>query len=559
MRKVLLALAPWMAALAAAQAEGPFPAEVAFTVFGRSASPAWQIGTECYVPVDAVREWGWTARIDARSATLQADGRTLTVPFRNQAGRNVIPLGEVVKELGGGSGWKVGTRTFEVWGVIRKIEVAGQTLTVESTLAGKPRISYLSNPDRLVLDFDGMKLDPKVEVEGSGYRAAQFQPQTVRVVLETDKRPMLAARQIPISNRFSLNLDSIPERPASGEELGTQPPAQNTTNPATDPASLGGSNPTPPPAAPPVEPVPIAMSSTVGAPTLLRNTPNRIVVQFTPSGKLMSSPQVRRTALDEVELTLPGASYRGEFDPKLDTELIRETSVQQGPASTIVRFRLARPLGMELSTSGNNVLLVLIRPNVGDGKLSTKTIVVDPGHGGHDSGARAPDGSATEKNLALAVSRFLAEYLSAEGASVIMTRKTDDFIPLKERAMIANRNSADLFVSVHFNSNQRPNSTSGNMTFYHKKDPIGQLLAECIQNEIAKVSGLRSMGAWSDQRIYDSGFSVLRNSQMPAVLLELGFINHRVDRSKAVTQEFQTNVARAVVKGIKVFLGEIEE
>jgi len=198
----------------------------------------------------------------------------------------------------------------------------------------------------------------------------------------------------------------------------------------------------------------------------------------------------------------------------------------------------------------------LIKPNVGNGHLAGKIVVVDAGHGGHDSGAKSPAKDAFEKNLTLKIAKQLSNRLTAEGATVIMTRTTDTFIELKERAMIANRNGAHFFISCHINSNVVSNSTSGGMTFYHKKDPIGQLLADCIQREIAKVSGLKSMGTWSDQRIYQSGFAVLRHSTMPAVLIEFGFINHNFDRKRMVTADFQSDVAGAIVKGLKVYLGE---
>jgi len=193
---------------------------------------------------------------------------------------------------------------------------------------------------------------------------------------------------------------------------------------------------------------------------------------------------------------------------------------------------------------------------VGNGKLAGKIVVVDPGHGGHDSGAKSPDGGYQEKNLTLKIGKYLSDKLASEGATVIMTRKTDVFIELTERAAIANRNNADFFISVHINSSSQNSTTSGTITFYHNQDPIKQLLADCIQREIAKVSKLRSIGTWSDTRIYQSGFSVLRNSKMPGVLVECGFINRSVDLKRMVTDDFQRAAAAAIVKGIKVYLGD---
>jgi N-acetylmuramoyl-L-alanine amidase len=94
------------------------------------------------------------------------------------------------------------------------------------------------------------------------------------------------------------------------------------------------------------------------------------------------------------------------------------------------------------------------------------------------------------------------------------------------------------------------------MIFHHKQEPLGKLLAECISREVAKVSELPNMGVISDGRIYNSGFAVLRNSTMPGVLCELGFINHNKDRRRMVTADFQKKVAEAIVRGIQIYLGE---
>jgi N-acetylmuramoyl-L-alanine amidase len=140
-----------------------------------------------------------------------------------------------------------------------------------------------------------------------------------------------------------------------------------------------------------------------------------------------------------------------------------------------------------------------------------------------------------------------------------MTRNTDVFLPLAERPAIANRNNAHLFVSVHINSSAVANKNSGTITFYHRQDPIGQLLAEAIHRELVKVSALPNIGVWSDSRIYRTGFAVLRGAKMPGVLLELGFINNEKDRERMKTPQFQKASAEAVVRGIRKFLGDDEK
>jgi N-acetylmuramoyl-L-alanine amidase len=135
-----------------------------------------------------------------------------------------------------------------------------------------------------------------------------------------------------------------------------------------------------------------------------------------------------------------------------------------------------------------------------------------------------------------------------------MTREGDTFVGLSERPKVARDNNADIFISVHYNSTGKDNSVSGTMTFYHQTDPDDQILAACIHPELVAVSGLPDKGIITDRRIYNSGFAVLRTAPMPAVLLELAFINHSADRAQIVKPEWQQAMAEAAVRGIKRFV-----
>jgi N-acetylmuramoyl-L-alanine amidase len=190
---------------------------------------------------------------------------------------------------------------------------------------------------------------------------------------------------------------------------------------------------------------------------------------------------------------------------------------------------------------------------VGNGQLAGKIICIDPGHGGHDTGAHS--NGVYEKNLTLTIAKKTAAAFAEAGATVIMTRKTDVFIPLLDRNRIADDSQADFFIAIHINSNTLANSLSGGITFHHKDNDTSTILAECIQNQVAKVSKIPNLGAWSDGKIYQSGFSVLRNAGQPAVLLELGFINSTHDRARLQQADFQDDVAEAIVRGVQDFLG----
>jgi N-acetylmuramoyl-L-alanine amidase len=177
---------------------------------------------------------------------------------------------------------------------------------------------------------------------------------------------------------------------------------------------------------------------------------------------------------------------------------------------------------------------------------------VDAGHGGSSSGATF--GGVQEKNITLAISLKLRACLEACGAKVVMTRDRDVTVPLYDRPNLANAINADLFVSVHNDDTERTNSASGTSTYYHKGDASSHALAVCVQQAVMAVSGLPSRGALSDGILYSSGLAVLRCSSMPAVLVEVAYINNQRDRRKLVDDDFQQHVAQAICDGLRHYV-----
>ena len=193
--------------------------------------------------------------------------------------------------------------------------------------------------------------------------------------------------------------------------------------------------------------------------------------------------------------------------------------------------------------------------------LRGKKIFIDPGHGGEDPGAISPNGVVEEKEANLAVSKFLQGFLERAGARVYMSRVGDETVGLEERAERANEIRADLFVSIHHNaaSNRTANYTS---TFYHAKEgafeyePSNRDVARYIQRDLAYAmrnsGGLGSFdGTYSDYWIYDgAGFSVLRNIDVPGVLVEASFISSDFEEPRLALEEFNRVEAWGIFLGI---------
>src|SRR5215831_16372836 len=209
----------------------------------------------------------------------------------------------------------------------------------------------------------------------------------------------------------------------------------------------------------------------------------------------------------------------------------------------------------------------LVRPHrVADvGKV--QTVVLDPGHGGHDKGQVSRYGA--EKDFALDVARKLRPILQAKGFRVIMTREGDYFVPLEVRAKIANSARNSIFVSIHFNAtNDDPNATgfeifsftprgapstsdgnvtsrSFNMQPGSSVDAQSMALSACIYHSV--LGQLREY----DRGIKRARFAVLRLTTVPAVLLECGFLTERGESKLISNRDWRAKLAGAIGIGIE--------
>ena len=210
------------------------------------------------------------------------------------------------------------------------------------------------------------------------------------------------------------------------------------------------------------------------------------------------------------------------------------------------------------------------------------TIVVDPGHGGHDSGARG--NGYNEKDIALQVATRLANNLRQD-YNVIMTRDSDFFVPLDTRAKIGNDANADFFISIHLNSGSSSSANGTEVFYFSKKDQgsyaaqvakfenkvdgsygdvpfsdfilndifykknqkTSQAIAESVLNNLINTTGLRRRG------VFGANFAVLRGSNSPSILVELGFMNNYSDLSQYLTPDGQERAANAIGSAIRSY------
>ncbi|MBB6734801.1 N-acetylmuramoyl-L-alanine amidase [Cohnella zeiphila] len=183
------------------------------------------------------------------------------------------------------------------------------------------------------------------------------------------------------------------------------------------------------------------------------------------------------------------------------------------------------------------------------GPLEGKTIVVDPGHGGIDSGARGKIEDVYERDVNLSVARALKHKLQAAGAKVLMTRTSNDqTVTLQSRVDLSNRSGADLFVSIHQNMFVQDPSVSGTITFY--SGPESAAPAKAIEE-----AALASLGSREEkEHVEQDQLYVLRNNRQPAVLIEGCFLSNPKELANSITTGYQERLASGVFDGIRTYL-----
>ena len=177
---------------------------------------------------------------------------------------------------------------------------------------------------------------------------------------------------------------------------------------------------------------------------------------------------------------------------------------------------------------------------------SKKTVVIDPGHGGSASGACYED--ILEKDITLPMSLKLRDILEEMGYNVVMTRDEDVYMTLTERCQVANSIGADIFVSIHCNALENNTSYQGLFTFYSTGSTLGQRLAQFVQTAAAGSTGTIDRGIQNN-----SDYTVLIQTDMPAILVETGFISSHEELMNLCDEDYQALMAQGIAEGIDLY------
>ena len=404
--------------------------------------------------------------------------------------------------------------------------------------------------------------------------------------------PLRQDKDRACARRVSVALDLLgayQPNPAALAELDAKaPPAALASSDSPRPAASHAPSQVVQPPHPVAEPAQITRIERYGA-----KESARIVVFMThPAlfkvGVLEAEPQRG----PRIYLDVQSASYRGPASYDVGGLVERVRLGEQGKGTRLVLdlkqpvfhriFYLPEPFRLIVDVS-------LSPPTEAPrtGQRSVKRVVLDPGHGGHDSGAVGPSG-LREKDVTLDIAHRAAPLLARElGISTLLTRDTDDFVALPERTARANAFQADLFVSIHCNASEQAEST-GIMTFIldESKDALAAQLAARenaasqaagaeLANVMSRVLGVGSVSeslrfaellqrsAMSslrgrypevrDQGVKRAGFYVLAGAQMPSVLYEASFISNPRAEVRLNTGDFRQKMADAIVNAVRAY------
>ncbi len=468
------------------------------------------------------------------------------------------------------------------------------------------------NPDRIFFDLQDTKLASGLVGKSfdvsDGFlkriRIAQFERGTTRVVLEVDDVSDYSAFLLP--NPYRLIIDIHGRQPQRETNIAkVTPPVKPTTTPKPDSAkpkteakvekksepvkSASADTPVEKKSQPPVTvsknesgpikkviveadddtppPKPQPAKKDSDKSSLAADKPDKPI----PSPDAVSNSDDKKVEVSKLEAPVTKATEKATSKPIAESVAPREPKGKKGktPVSTA---HAAQP-----TADGDTSLIRALGLKIG-------RIVVDAGHGGHDTGTIGPDG-LLEKDLTLDVALRLGKLLESRlGAEVVYTRDDDTFVPLEERTAIANQQQADLFISVHANSSNDP-MARGVETYYlnftsspdalavaARENAVSDKSVHELQDLVKKIAlkekieesrefaadvqqqlhaGLAAKApAIRDRGVKKAPFIVLIGANMPSILAEISFLSNPTDEKRLKTPAYRQKIAESLYRGV---------
>jgi N-acetylmuramoyl-L-alanine amidase len=434
----------------------------------------------------------------------------------------------------------------------------------------------LDHPDRIFFDLYETKLAStlvgKTFDVDDGFlkkiRVAQFKPGKTRVVLEVDDLSDYDAFLLPDPSRLIIDIHS--KQDGKTAEARRQKSAEASTAAENDAET----------------------SKPADDPVVATNDDQVEVAAKKPAIKVTTANGVKKTVVEAEDANDDASddATTAKLDPPEIKPVTKATPVavssrtskrrnaksKKQSADDQIDIREAQP-----TSSGDRSLIRALGLKIGK-------IVIDPGHGGHDTGTIGPNG-LLEKDLVLDVAKRLGKQLERLGAEVVYTRNDDTFIPLETRTAIANQEQADLFVSIHANASRDPDAR-GVETYYlnftsssealevaARENAVSDKSIHELQDLVKKIalkekidesrefaadvqhalhSGLSARNpGLRDRGVKKAPFIVLIGANMPSILAEISFVSNPGDERRLELPEYRQRIAASLYQGISKYVG----
>ncbi len=173
--------------------------------------------------------------------------------------------------------------------------------------------------------------------------------------------------------------------------------------------------------------------------------------------------------------------------------------------------------------------------------LSDAVIVIDPGHGGSDTGALSNNEEVEEKTITLSTAKKVKEALEAAGAKVYLTRTSDEYVQLGDICTYSEEKKADAFISLHADSTEHANEATGITTYYYysENEKLAQTVSESLEDLPISSRGIET-----------GNYQVLRENLQPAILVEMGYMNNDADLAQLTNSSYQQKLAESLTKAL---------
>ena len=453
-------------------------------------------------------------RPDGAEATVEGRPEKLSAATSLIGNRLCAPAADVLRLLGMHAVWDDGAKRLSALPALQSVTVhagpEGAWLDITTGGPCTPKLKVLPAPHRVVVDLPGVRWSeaPQAILANSGrlqrVRWSQYQadPPVARIVADlSDTWP--SALESPERWQHRLNL---------GAPTGAEPVADRRL------AELK------------------AVESEA-------REPGQVKVRLRLSDPITPRYTVLRRPL-RVVLTLPTTRFAGgRSEIRLGGEFVERVKI--GPAAggeaVLVTLVLTEAVRFAVAPGGSPADLEVTFQR---GRLAEETVMLDPGHGGADSGAHGQ--RLLEKAVNLDVAQRTRKLLQAGGATVSLSRDQDVFFGLYDRPRLANTERVDVFLSIHCNASRRANTGFGTECYYFTDQSA--CLANLLQESLVEALGRKDRGVFRER------FVVVRETQMPAALCELAFIDEDREEALLASENFRDQAARGVYRALKAFV-----